>query len=338
MSTQPSFTHKYLPVHATYHGAVDGWESTGIAFEDAGRMRSVLHKLNNHRRAPTPAWVSDDAAVREVITLFIESRARLVSCGNGCVRRAREGTVGERLDRAQARMQEIRPQLENNLRGLCARYMSEHEPKKRKMLAESIENIDTQLRIIERGASICAAVLHFYYKMGMDSVAIAQELHLKPPHVRQLLYRLGCTYKLIEGIRAGTVKMIPYVPRIQHMGLDADNKPVPLCVECGVPCKSRAKYCTRKCLQRAQRKRARAKAKQLNLTPKPEVLKFCSPSCKTHYTEHPLETLKKRFGIDLSELKKTEGESYASYVVYCATLKQVPMPAHVWRLLNGGGR
>lgn len=45
---------RYLPVQASYHGAVDGWKSSGISYEDAERMDSEFHKLNRNRRSPTP--------------------------------------------------------------------------------------------------------------------------------------------------------------------------------------------------------------------------------------------------------------------------------------------
>lgn len=148
----------------------------------------------------------------------MEERAQLVKCRETTVYKAREGSVLERLDRAKARMLEKRPALQDRLKHLCTRYMSESEPKQRKVLAELIENVDTQICISERGASIAVAVLHYYYRLGMDSVGIAQLLHLKPPHIRQLLYRLNCTYKQVEGIRAGTVRVIPFVPTVQRVG------------------------------------------------------------------------------------------------------------------------
>jgi hypothetical protein len=328
-------TKLHQPVEATYHGTEEGWHSTGLAYEDYSRCATHTHKQSGERRFPTPDWVHDDATVRAVVTLFMEERAQLVQCGASAVRNAREGSEIERVDRAKTRMMEKRPQLEAKLKQLCARYMAESNPTKRKVLAQLIENSDTQIRIIERGASIAVAILHYYFRLGMDSVAVAQELNLKPPHIRQMLYRLKCTHKTIEGIRSGAVRVIPFVPRVQRMGLDAQLRPIPLCVECGQACKEkRNKCCSLKCAWKARRRKAK---RPDNFEPKPERLKFCSPTCKEHFTEHPYETLKKRFGIDLDELRKTEGESYASYVVYSARLNQVPMPANVWRLLNGGG-
>ena len=327
--------HKVLPVHATYKGG-SKFDSTGIAFEDYNRMGTSGHKLNSGRRAPTPAWVNDDATVREVVTLFMEERAQLVQCREGELYNARSGSVIERIDRAKERMLEKRPVLEKKLKNLCARYMAERNTSKRKTLAELIENTDTSLRIVERGASIAVAVLHYYYRLGMDSVAVAQELNLKPPHIRQLVYRLKCTYKAIEGIRSGRVRVIPHVPHLQRVGLDAQLRPVPLCLECGQPCKGRqSKCCSLKCAWKVRRKAKQPK--HHNWEPKPEKLKFCSPDCRKGFTTHPWETIKQRFGIDLNELRKTEGASYASYVVYAVSLKQVPMPAPQWRLLNGGG-
>lgn len=60
-----------------------------------------------------------------------------------------------------------------------------------------IEGLDTFLRYTERdgGAGVIAAVVYLYYRAGMDSVGVGEELGLKPPHVRQILWRLNETFK-----------------------------------------------------------------------------------------------------------------------------------------------
>jgi hypothetical protein len=320
-----------LPVGATFHGNADGWESNGISWQDYGGMSTHEHKLNNSRRTETPAWVNDDASVRETITLFMEERANLVQArmDKGILRNARAGSLIERLDAAQARMEEKRPTLEGKLALLCKRYGA--EPENKKSLAILIENTDTQIRLIERGAALVLAVLHYYYRMGLDSVAIGIELGLKPPHVRQLLFRLNKTHAVVEALRAGKMLVIPHHVPVTRMALDAEGRTVPLCVECGQACKR--KFCTRKCAHKHARKKQQEK-RAATATPKHEHLKFCSRDCRDEFNEHPLETIKRRLGIDLDEVRREHGSDYAEYVIFCARLRQAPMPAPRWRIFR----
>lgn len=320
------------PVSASYHGEA-GWQSPGLAYDDYTRMRTRPAK-GTGRHAETPAWVHNNVEVRETIVLFMECRALLVRCGKGIfaatLRNAREGTLSERLDRAHAALLERRQRsLVEQIKKLCIRYKTE-PVEKRQVLAELIENADTQLRIIERGAGLPLAVLHFYYNLGMDSVEIGQELQIKPPHVRQILHRLHQTHEVIAGIRSGRVHVIPFVPKLTREGLDAEGRTVPLCLECGQPCKK--KVCNRSCAAKKQHKINKARIINAKAA---ETLKFCSPTCHETFRLHPLDALK-RLGIDIDAVRKEHGESYTTYVLYCAQLNQAPMPAAQWEMLRNG--
>lgn len=78
-----------------------------------------------------------------------------------------------------------------------ARYQDEQ--KRLRQLEIEIEGIDTYLRISENGgADIIAAIVYLYYRTGLDSVGVGSELGLKPPHIRQTLWRLHQTAKKLE--------------------------------------------------------------------------------------------------------------------------------------------
>ena len=75
-----------------------------------------------------------------------------------------------------------------------ARYQDEKVKLRR--LEVVIEGIDTYLRYtVNGGADIVVAAVYLYYRVGMDSVGVANELGLKSPHIRQTLYRLHQTAK-----------------------------------------------------------------------------------------------------------------------------------------------
>ena len=70
-------------------------------------------------------------------------------------------------------------------------------------LAILIENRDTQVAVAERGAKLVTGVISYYLHQGWNSVDTARVLHLKPPHVRQLVYRLRrCAAEVERGIVA----------------------------------------------------------------------------------------------------------------------------------------
>jgi hypothetical protein len=62
------------------------------------------------------------------------------------------------------------------------------EPRER--LAAQIENLDSQLVILDRTAAIIASILFLSYRVGLDSVGVSQYLGcVKPPMVRQVIFR-----------------------------------------------------------------------------------------------------------------------------------------------------
>src|SRR5258708_1456225 len=56
-------------------------ESTGIGFEDYGRMHTQAHKQSGERRLPTPRWALDNDLLCKVLVAYVESRARFHGAG-----------------------------------------------------------------------------------------------------------------------------------------------------------------------------------------------------------------------------------------------------------------
>lgn len=216
--------HEY-PVSA--RNTLAGWVSTGVAFEDYTRMNTQQRKPSGERRLPTPKWAVNDPMLRTLLVKFTEERAGF--------RKAQKGTLLERLERAKVAVIAQRPRLVTVLSGLCKQYVelkqygkhpeltdeqvldvaekvlgakplfvSGHPLAAREMLAHKrsreleieIEGIDTYLRYTANGgADTVAAIVYLYYRAGYDSVGVGAELGLKPPHVRQTLWRLHDTAK-----------------------------------------------------------------------------------------------------------------------------------------------
>ena len=142
-----------------------------------------------------------------------------------------EARLRERLDAVQRKVATKRPAAALVMDQLCAKYVeikqkglkpgmtdkewneSRNEPymefaegearyqdekNKLKRLEVVIEGIDTYLRYtVHGGADVVVSAVYLYYRCGMDSIGVANELGLKSPHIRQTLYRLHQTAKTL---------------------------------------------------------------------------------------------------------------------------------------------
>lgn len=183
------------PVSAEYDGA--GFQSPGISFEDYSRMATIQHKQSGERRLPTPQWALRPDLLRSVIVHFVERRAALG-------KKAQPGTERERLERASQKNVERCKRKQAILQRLCAEFVELKrlggDPVRAKKLSEQIQNLDTCLRIDRGIAGTAIRVVHLYYSVGLDSVGVATELGLKPPHVRQMLWKLNWVWDKLNGV------------------------------------------------------------------------------------------------------------------------------------------
>jgi len=171
------------PVYAEFIGGEI--HSSNIAFDDYSRMTTQLHKLNVGRRYHAPAWALNDDDIRAVITRYMESRADF--------RYAQAGTDKERLERAQQKLKQKRPELVARLDRLCAQFVAAKNDGlsiRADELAQKVEETDTQLVVLEDIHKRVAGIIYFYWRCGYNSVETGAELGLKPPHVRGILGRL----------------------------------------------------------------------------------------------------------------------------------------------------
>jgi hypothetical protein len=169
----------------------DGWDSTGISWQDYGSMSTRQHKQSGERRLPTPMWALDDKLLRELLVVFMETRLGIHNP---------TGTLLERRDFARAYAISDRPRHEANLDELNLRYVEESKagapPERLKRLEQEIENLDTFLRTtVNGGMDTVAGTVFLYHRCKFDSVGVGTELGLKPPHVRQILWRMNQVWK-----------------------------------------------------------------------------------------------------------------------------------------------
>jgi len=195
---------------------------TKISFDDFASMHTRTHKQSGERRNSTPEWALNDRKLRKLLVTFMEIR----------VGKAVKGSLLDRLAAARGAVLATHKRMNDSLDALCAEYyhlkteglhdsaklpsmlfpeMAQHYAtalRKRELEIE-IEGIDTYLRYTRTGGvDVLAAIVYLYFRVGLDSVGVAQELGLKPPHVRQLLYRLNETWREEFGEKVPRQKLI----------------------------------------------------------------------------------------------------------------------------------
>lgn len=147
----------------------------------------------------------NDAELREVLLKYGERRVYLRTKGN----MGTPSTLSDEERFARIRKEELEvvlKRLEVKLRDLIVREKTKPE------LAEQVQNFDTSILIARRGCvSVANAVVILYYRLGWNSVEVAQELKITSPHVRQFLARLkeaanGTTYTSPKGKRLRAVR------------------------------------------------------------------------------------------------------------------------------------
>lgn len=189
---------------------------------------------SSERRLDTPLWALNNHMLRELVVTFMEERAAFRKPQTGPkggaltlrerLARAQAAIVNQR-PRLQAVMEKLcKEYVEIKTKGLdqsitddvwnslrLQPYLTRDDPaeelvfeprariddeeNRKKILAVEIEGIDTYLRITKNGgADIIAAIVYLYYRTELDSVGVGNELGLKPPHVRQTLWRLHETW------------------------------------------------------------------------------------------------------------------------------------------------
>lgn len=154
---------------------------TEISFQDFGSMHVTKRTqgFGGGRRLPSPTWAASDQQVREVVLRYGEDRYSI---------KDHSGDPATRMARIKAAEQQKIPALKEGLEQLLVAYNKnpqEHFP-------IQIQNIDTQILILERGVvALTTAAIYRYYRQGHNSVQIGEEFGFKSPMVRKWLFGLN---------------------------------------------------------------------------------------------------------------------------------------------------
>jgi hypothetical protein len=161
--------------------------SSQISFDDYSRSMSTrTRKQVYERRLPTPIWSLENSSLRALLVGYLENRVGI---------RKPQGTLLERRAAAEKRSKDQIPRLNERIDRLQLKYVAVKRKgrlkAKLRKLEQEIENLDTCVRMCRRGGlDIVAAVVVLYYRCGLNSVEVGEEVRLRPPHVRMILFRL----------------------------------------------------------------------------------------------------------------------------------------------------
>lgn len=171
-----------------------------------------IHKRKQvyERRLQTPIWALDDRFLRKLLVLFIEARARVrnpnTNLDFGARRVIAERCLKERIPEWNAAIDRLQFEY------VAAQHKHASKEKLRRFEIE-IENLDTLVRMTQKSPiAFVAAIVILYYRLGLSSTEVGEEIGCKPPHVRVILWRLHQIWDNTFGIEFNVEAARPAVP------------------------------------------------------------------------------------------------------------------------------
>jgi hypothetical protein len=161
-------------------------------------------------------WALSDKLLQNLLVSYMEFRLGVT---DPC------GTLQERRAMLAHAWYRMRPALDARLDRLNKRYVEacqRGDKKRANQLETQVENLDTYIRTSNCGGGLgtMANVVYCYYRRMLDSVGTADECGVKPPSVRQTLYRLNQFWKKHCDAN-GETTLRPARPRVVRIGTTA---------------------------------------------------------------------------------------------------------------------
>jgi hypothetical protein len=170
-------------------------ETSRLSFSDISGMHVESREAAVFRRNAIPEFGLNNELLRRVLVNYLECRFFITPKPGD--------DLPTRLAKAEKAAKAQLPAKKAVLERLLRRYAV----KKSYRLETEIQAIDTDIVMTTRGcAELVASVAYYSYALGQNSVQVAEQLQLKPPHVRQLLLRLNKTWKLMQKCGGGDLR------------------------------------------------------------------------------------------------------------------------------------
>lgn len=165
-------------------------EVTGLTYQDLKFGGVLSTSIQGCKQTPIPRWATTPELLQQVVLTYLEQRYYI---------RTSSGTPAARLAAVHEKLENYFIPFKFKLLRLINRY-AVATGKEKARLGMEIQNTRTALELMERGVDkVVAAVVYRYYLLNQNSLDVARELGLKPPHVRQIINRLNQTWQKISG-------------------------------------------------------------------------------------------------------------------------------------------
>jgi hypothetical protein len=172
-----------------------------ISFADYQHMHIQRRVRTQERRLPTPRWAVSNELLQLVLVTYLEERFYCKPV-HGATLQQRLATVRRASMYYAPRKKELLNAWLDKYQMLAAKKELNDGGKKLRNLEIQIQNLDTDLVLTEKGhAEVIVSMIYLYYRLGWDSVTVAEQLGLKSPHVRRILRKLHRTAEWIESGR-----------------------------------------------------------------------------------------------------------------------------------------
>src|SRR5437879_5570417 len=151
-----------------------------LAFSDTQNMHVHRVALTGGKQLPTPTWALNDELLRQVILVYLEKRNHIDPTP--------EKSYAERLAAVREQSKQYYIPLKFRLINMQRNYhraCAMGAPQRvRDRLAALVQGVDTEIMNLERGVDkLVSAIAYSYYRMGDNSVQIAELLVLRWHHV-----------------------------------------------------------------------------------------------------------------------------------------------------------
>jgi hypothetical protein len=199
-------------------------KKTDLDFQSFEKMHVVRPSdLRKGRRIPVPDWAHNAAGLQTALVHYLEKRyfikpnpaddlkTRLTRCQEKV--KADAAPVKRRLEtwiknyRAIAKRDYHEAEERIYERLFLASLRGDGPDKVLKSCFKHISNLDSEYYIQARIAQLTLSILFLYYRMGWKSNDVAQELDVKAPHVRQILYRVSRRVRKTDALRGRPKKV-----------------------------------------------------------------------------------------------------------------------------------
>jgi hypothetical protein len=167
---------------------------SGITFADYDKFHIERRCQRKVHRLPTPEWANNDAAMRNVILTFLERRYFFNAPG-GATDAERIAAINKHVEFYAAHRQRVLDdQMETHKREMEAGA----SPKRIREIEIEVQNADSRAMFDRRPVELLLSVVYLSYRLNYDSTTVAEQLGMRPPAVRILLWRLRNLAGLIK--------------------------------------------------------------------------------------------------------------------------------------------